>query len=340
MTTNCTRVAVAAAALILFPGGTLYAETLPFGVFGFPIDISANVKDTLLPSGTILFQDSKPLFDTVQGESTDLLHISTGVNASGRSTNISGAFTSSQTGADGSGGAGVSQLIFGSPGGSGQDVVRQLVAESLWTQTFTYTGTFPVDLTLHLHIPSVQVGLLGVPPRRSSPSDTETANAGAFLDSLITHPDGTISKGGSLDFGMSLGEVQVASGMDLLNLADLELLGQTGKFAKAPRFNGDDFNPSYIIDAVSIDVDLGTLHKGDIMSYVYTLTAAGTTHGFERGYFAFVGDPFGGELISDNLGVTVRLVDEATTPEASTSALLLLGFAGLLAWHRHRLRLG
>jgi len=36
----------------------------------------------------------------------------------------------------------------------------------------------------------------------------------------------------------------------------------------------------------------GLLHTGDTLAYVYTQTAEGTTHGFERGYDAFLGDPF------------------------------------------------
>src|SRR4029077_15852581 len=51
--------------------------------------------------------------------------------------------------------------------------------------------------------------------------------------------------------------------------------------------------------------------------------------GFERGYFAFLGDPFGGEVTTGNLSQTIR--DAATdAPEANTSVLLLVGFAGLL----------
>jgi hypothetical protein len=314
-----------------------HASTLPFGVFGFPLDISASAKETLLPSGTIVFQDSQPLFDAVQGESVELLDKSTtGVNGSGRSTNIHEAFASSLTAADGNGGVGVSQLIFGIPGCSGDNVVRQLVAESLWTQTFRYDGTFPVDITLHLHIPEIQVGLLGVPPRRTGMSDTETAIAAANLASEITHPDLTISKGGAFEFGLDLGEIQVPSGSDLLNLADLEFLGKTGLDLVHPvRFNGDDFEPVYTFDSISTDVKLGTMHKGDILSYTYTLDAFGTTHGFERGYFAFIGDPFGVDVVGDNLTVAVTPAANAV-PEANPSLLMLSGLAGVLAWRRTR----
>ena len=44
---------------------------------------------------------------------------------------------------------------------------------------------------------------------------------------------------------------------------------------------------------MSTDVKLGTLQPGDTVSYVYQLTAQGTTHGGEQGYVAFLGDPFG-----------------------------------------------
>ena len=68
------------------------------------------------------------------------------------------------------------------------------------------------------------------------------------------------------------------------------------------------------------------------MSWVYTLTAEGTTLGFERGYFAFVGDPFSGDVPSGNLKETLVSSPTSPTPEASTLSLTLLGLAGLLLW--------
>ena len=289
--------------------------------------------ESILPGGTV-FHDSKPLFGTTIDplQSAELLHLSdTGVNASGRSTNISGAFASSLAESDGNGGVGVSQLIFGSPGGSGQDAVRKLVAQSLWTDTFVYNGPAAHDI-LHLNIPTLQVGLLGVPPRRSGPSATETAEAVARVDTVITHPDGSMVQG-VFEFGLREFETQIPSGKDLLNLADKQILEHPNPLVFTPilRFNGDDFNPSYTLDPVSLDLDLGVIQAGDTMSWVYTLTAQGTTHGFERGYYAFLGDPFGGEVITGNLSETIGA--SADAPEANTSALMLLGFAGLLMWH-------
>ena len=160
--------------------------------------------------------------------------------------------------------------------------------------------------------------MLGVPPRRTSQSAAETALAEATLDTVITHPDGTFTKGGSLDVGLNLHELQFPSGPDILNVAVFDVLGQTGSFGKAPQFHGDQFDPFYILDSISTDVNLGTLHTGDTLSYVYSLKAEGTTHGFERGYFAFLGDPFGADVISDNRTATVTPVTGADVPEAST----------------------
>jgi hypothetical protein len=69
-----------------FFSATLYADTV-----AIPLDLSANVIESILPGGTV-FHDSKPLFGTTIDplQSTELLHLSdTGVNASNRSTNIS-----------------------------------------------------------------------------------------------------------------------------------------------------------------------------------------------------------------------------------------------------------
>ena len=48
--------------------------------------------------------------------------------------------------------------------------------------------------------------------------------------------------------------------------------------------NGSASTPKSTIDNLSFVQMLGTLHPGDILSYVYTLTAEGTTHGAEQGF--------------------------------------------------------
>ena len=335
MTHRSALVAVAAASLL--SGGAASAGPIQFGVVGSAIDLSANVSEAILPGGTV-FQDSMPLLGTEPDpkQSAELLHLSAvGVNGSGRSSNISGAFASSLAESDGNGGVGVSQLLFGPPGAPGQDdVVRQLVGQSLWTQTFVYNGSPAVDITLHLHIPALQVGLLDVAPMRDALSATETAQAVARVDAVITHADGTFSKGGSFEFGLRELERQIPSGPGVfINVGDVETSGANASLFGSLTFNGDDFNPSFSIDSVSTDVKLGTLQEGDTLSYVYTLTAEGTTHGFEHGYFAFLGDPFGADVVGDNLGVTVSL---ATVPEPGTWALVVLGLTGLGALRKHR----
>ncbi|HKA43393.1 MAG TPA: hypothetical protein VKF40_15545 [Burkholderiales bacterium] len=317
--------------------GTLYADILPFGVIGSPIDLSANVSEAILPGSTV-FQDSKPLFGTTPDPklSAQLLHISEkGVNGSGRSTNINGAFASSLAESNGNGGVGVSQLIFGSPADPGQNVVRQLVGQSLWTQTFVYNGIPTVDITLHLNIPALQVQLIGVPPNRDNPSFTETAEASARVDTVITHADGSFSKGGSFEFGLREFETQIPDGTGtFLNFADVDFIGTDGPLFASFVCN---FVGACNINSVSTNVNLGVLHTGETLAYVYTLTAQGTTHGFERGYDAFLGDPFGAQVIGDNLGITVALAAE-DVPEPGSFALVLSGFIGFLLWDKYAAR--
>ena len=320
----------ALAAASVFAGAAVaYADPIQFGVVGSPIDLSANVSEAILPGGTV-FQQSQPLFGTEPDpkQSAELLHLSDrGVNGSGRSTQISGAFASSLAESNGNGGVGVSQLLFGDPGGAaGQDVIRQLVGQSLWTQTFVYNGTPAVDVTLHLQIPALQVGLIGVAPMRDAPSATETAEAVARVNAVITHADGTFSNGGSFEFGLRAFERQLVSGSNFVNFGDVGIIGANAPLFGSLKFNGDESQPRWTLDSVSTAVKLGTLQQGDTLSYVYTLTAEGTTHGFEHGYLAFLGDPFGAEVVGDNLGVTVALAD---LPEPGTGALLALGLAGL-----------
>ncbi|HEU4618911.1 MAG TPA: PEP-CTERM sorting domain-containing protein [Gammaproteobacteria bacterium] len=307
------------------------------------LDLSANVIESTSADGTV-FHDSAPLFGVTADplQSAELLHLSdVGVNASGRSTTISQAFASSLAESDGNGAVGVSQLLFGPGGESGQDAVRQMVAQSLWTHTFLYSGPAANDI-LHLDIPKIQVGLLDVPPRRTGISTSETAEAKVQVDSVVMHPDGSGTQG-TFQFGLREFERQFPSGQDLLNVADVEILLQMNPpFATAPTFNGDDFNPSYALDPLALDLDLGVILPGDTVSWVYTLTALGTTRGFERGYFAFVGDPFGGQATSGNLTETFApvTVPEVTVPEPGTSSLMLLGVAGLLPRRRHTLKRG
>jgi hypothetical protein len=89
MTMTRNAFAAHSALISVFSSAASYADSILTQV-----DLSAKVIESVLPGGTI-FHDSKPLFGVTVDPlvSAELLHLSdTGVNASGRSTSISGAF--------------------------------------------------------------------------------------------------------------------------------------------------------------------------------------------------------------------------------------------------------
>src|SRR5262249_55573980 len=84
----------------------------------------------------------------------------------------------------------------------------------------------------------------------------------------------------------------------------------------------DPFNPRFDMKPVSTDVGLGTLQPGDTVSYVYQLTAQGTTNGGEQGFVAFLGDPFGVDVTTGNLVLSTSAV-----PEPAAWMLTAIGLA-------------
>lgn len=277
------------------------------GIVGAPIDLSAFVHEGLIPGGTI-FEDTHSVTgaSTTPKQSAEYLYLaSKGENLSGRSFNIQGAFASALAESDGNGGVGVTAWIGGSPSNTNPASIGQLVSEATWKQNFTYNGTIPASISLHLNIPALQVGLIGVPPSRDSFSATETAEAKATLTATIIHPDLSTSPGASFELGMRAIERQlVRRPGEFSNFADVQFLGannNTVSLFNSFKDNGDQFNPRFSLDSVSTNVKLATLQPGDTVSYVYQLTAQGTTHGFEQGYVAFLGDPFGSDVTSGNL---------------------------------------
>jgi len=332
-----------ATALIVFNSNAI-ADT-PFGVVGSGIDLSANVWE-FIPPGSPVFQDTKLLLGTQPSpvQTAELLHIaSKGINISGRSTNIPQAFASSLAESDGNGGVGVSSWIAGNPGNGTAPDRGQLVAQSLWTQTFAYNGVDPVDISLNLHIPSLQVQLIGVAPNRDGVSATETASAIAMVTSLITHSDGSFTKVADFEFGLKAFENQSFLGPNTYaNFGDLQGIDVgTGYPAvdlfSSLKYNGNgvdhNFNPKWTLDSVSTSVKLGTLQTGDILSYIYTLTAQGTTLGGEHGYDAFLGDPFGLEFVGGNL--TTSVTSAVPIPPAFLPMLTGLIALGWLAHKRN-----
>jgi hypothetical protein len=295
-------------------------------IIGAPIDLSAFVHEALLPGGTI-FEDTHSVTGafTTPKQSADYLYLaSKGENLSGRSTNIQGAFASALAESNGNGGVGVTAWIGGSPSNTNPASIGQLVSQATWTQNFTYNGTIPASISLQLHIPALQVGLIGVPPDRNSFSATETAEAKATLTTTIIHPDSSTSPGGSFEFGLRAIERQLLGPNGVFpNFADVQFLGannSTVSLFDSFKDNGDRFDPRFSLDSVSTDVKLGTLQPGDTVSYVFQLAAQGTTHGSEQGYVAFLGDPFGSDVISDNL-----VLHTSSVPEPASWTLSVIG---------------
>lgn len=80
------------------------------------------------------------------------------------------------------------------------------------------------------------------------------------MDAAITHSDGSISQG-IFEYGLREFETQVPSGRDLLNLFDSRIIEHPDplEFTPTLKFNGDDFNPSFTLDPVELDLDLGVI---------------------------------------------------------------------------------
>jgi hypothetical protein len=319
-------------ALVLMAGQAVGGQ-----IVGAPIDLSAFVHEGLLPGGTI-FEDTHSVTGalTTPVQSAEYLYLaSKGENLSGRSTNITGAFASALAQSDGNGGVGVTAWIGGSPSNTNPDAIGQLVSQATWKQSFTYLGTVPATISLQLHIPALQVGLIGVPPNRESVSATETAEAKATLATTITHPGLSTSRGGSFEFGLRTFERQlVIRPGDFENFADVGFLGannSTVNLFKSFKDNGDPFNPRFSLDSVTANINLGTLQPGDTVSYVYQLTAQGTSHGAEQGYVAFLGDPFGADITSGNL-----VLSAASVPEPASWTLSMIALVCVVAVLRLR----
>ena len=116
------------------------------------------------------------------------------------------------------------------------------------------------------------------------------------------------------------------------------MIGAAGSLF-APVREDFDFSQSRVrfrVDPFSTGVDLGVLHTGDTLAYVYTLTAEGTTHGFERAYDAFIGDPFGADVVTGNLILSATPASDTTVPEPASWILLIVGFGGVVALAHRR----
>ncbi len=320
--------------LIGHPGQAQAAQDLFVG----PLDLDAFVQEKLVP-GASIFSDDHATPNAQPGDRAEFLYLaSQGENLSGRSTQITGAFASALAEQNGNGGVGVTSFIGANPSDANPNAVQDITALAVFSQNFTNTGKTTQDIAVHVKIPALEVGLIGVPPQVTSINNNETASAEADLNVTIVRSDGTTDVIGTVfQFGLQIFEEQFVSGAQLFNVYDHKFLGVNS--STLPLFdsfkdNGDDFNPRLTLDAVSTDVDLGTLQPGDELFYNYNLKAEGTTNGGEQGFVAFLGDPFGVDVTLGNLVVTAAPATTASIPEPASWVLMILGFgvvAGITA---------
>src|SRR5262249_27301212 len=169
---------------------------------------------------------------------------------------------------------------------------------------------------------------------------TETAEAKATLEATIIHPDLSTSRGASFEFGLRTFERQLILGPGHFeNFADVGFLGannNTVDLFQSFKDNGDPFNPRFTVNSVTANVKLGTLEPGDTVSYVYKLTAEGTTHGAEQGFMAFLGDPFGVTVVAGNLVLSTDGLPGTSVPEPATWLMMVVGLGAVAGLGRRR----
>jgi hypothetical protein len=299
-----------------------------YGVVDSPIDMHTSITRLTNPGG-IQYSNALTTVGDVAGtamKSEQYYEAPHGVNPSGRGQSPNHAFASALAESSGNGGVGVSSLLYG-PAIVGQaGGYEEMVAQSYWTQIFEATGPVTAQVSAHFSIPELTIGLFGVPPNRSDPSATETAQATADLYVHIQRADGSVEDRWVFEYGLRVFEVQYPLGPGTFeNFADISGIGS----ASGPvTENSDHYNPTFSLAASDFDLVLGDLSEGDSLSYTYYLTAQGTTNGYEHGYQAFLGDPFGVNIVSGNLVPTITIASNGV-PEPSSLALALLGLAAL-----------
>jgi hypothetical protein len=301
-------------------------------LFGGPLTLTARSQDVHSPGGTV-FDQSQVVSGALPGlgDKAEYLYLAPiGQNFSGRSTQIPRAFSSALAQADGLGGVGVSSWIAGDAVPASGGALDRLVAQASWSQDFTYPGSTRGTVSLHVEVPELVVGLIGVARNRDGFSATETAHAYVTLGSVITHADGSQSNGRSLEYGISLFEQQVPLGPGTFqNFADADFALDFGVPPKLSVIGSD--SPQWKFDALSADLSVATLDFGDTLRLTYTLNATGSTVGGEHGYYAFVGDPFSAGGKGGNL---VASVTAAAVPEPETWLLLLAGLGAITVRRR------
>ena len=273
--------------------------------------------------GNTLHSDFRDVAGTVAGPAqraeTLFQDAGMGINPTRLPPTVTNAFASSLAASDGNGGVGVTAVKFGGGG-------EQVLSQASWEQTFEDINGLSSRISLHMAIPSIIVGLFGVAPNRSGISHVEQALTEVDVATTIHRANGTIEAGGHYQFGVHAEEFQVPlSPGNFENFADITFIGASGTTLGID-FNKDDSSPAWIFDPFSVDVALGTLDPGDTLSYTYQLTARGNTSGAERGFQAFIGDPFGVGISNGNLQVTIV----PSVPELPSGWLTIAGLALLV----------
>lgn len=321
-------IAIAIAGLGLGP-----ASAAPvYGVVDLPIDMHTTITRLTNPGGTQYSNEVTTVGDVAGSakKSEQYYEAPRGVNLSGRGQSPNHAFASALAESSGNGGVGVSSLLFG-PAIVGQaGGYEKLVAQASWTQIFDAAGPMSgaARLSAHFSIPELTIGLFGVPPNRDSFSTTETAEATADLWVHIQRANGSVEDRKLFEYGLRVFETQFLLGPGVFsNFADILAIGSASGILTV---GTDPYNPTFSLAARDFDLVLGDLYEGDSLSYIYQLTAQGSTNGLEHGYQAFLGDPFGVNITRGNLVPTITLVS-SQVPEPGTFGLALLSLlAGVL----------
>lgn len=309
-----------------------------YGVVDLPIDMHTTITRLINPGGT-QYSNALTTVGDVAGsalKSEQYYEAPRGVNWSGRGQSTLHAFASALAESSGNGGVGVSSVLLGPaiPGMAGG--YEKLVAQASWTQVFEAAGPMVggAQVSAHFSIPELTIGLLGVPPNRDSLSSTETAEATADLWVHIQRANGSVEDRMLFEYGLRTFEMQYLLGPGVFgNFADIQPIGSASGTLTT---NNDPYNPTFSLAARDFDLVLGDLYEGDSLSYTYQLTAQGSTNGYEHGYQAFLGDPFGATITSGNLVPTITLLPSGpgSVPEPGSVALALLGLAALTGRRR------
>lgn len=297
-----------------------------FGVIDGPLNMHVNVLSSDL-AGNTLHSDAQDVVGTISGpkQSAEILFedAQLGANPTRLPPNVKNAFASALAESDGNGGVGVAAVKFGGGG-------EQLVSQASWEQTFEDVNGLDSTISLHMAVPSMIAGLFLVAPNRSAVNKIEQALTEVDLVTTIHRANGAIEAGGAFQFGVRVEEFQIPLGPGIFsNFADISFIGSAGVPLGIDVFNAPT-NPVWVLDPFSIDLTLGTLNPGDTLSYTYQLTTRGRTSGAERGFQAFVGDPFGVNITGGNLVATITQGAPADVPEPQTWGIMIVG-VGLLA---------